>query len=350
MPRRNKYSNMKLAWYDEKRTALAEKRTTAPIYVRIKPTNRCCHGCLYCAYNADVSDMHRGMQRTDEINADRLIEILAELGSIGVEAVTFSGGGEPLVHPRICEIFGAAEECGMQISLLTNGQLLEGERAEALEHASWVRVSLDSVSEEQFELHRRRPGRFYRQTLHNISTFAATKSPDCELTANWIVTEYNVGDIVRAAELCESLGIENVRFSPMWTPDFTRYHRAIVADVMLGLSRARARLSRPGFEISDTYTLEPHMHCRSYTRCYVMEIIPVIGADGAVYACHNKAYTEEGRIGSILDRSFTELWFSAETRRFFDSFDPSTCTHQCSNDSKNRSVDEMIGARGDPFI
>jgi radical SAM protein with 4Fe4S-binding SPASM domain len=38
-----------------------------------------------------------------------------------------------------------------------------------------------------------------------------------------------------------------------------------------------------------------------------MQVVPVIGADGNVYNCHNKSYTEEAIIGNINNQSFENM-------------------------------------------
>jgi hypothetical protein len=41
------YSDLKIFLHPEKLKALSQGVVTAPIYVGIKPTNRCDHGCEY---------------------------------------------------------------------------------------------------------------------------------------------------------------------------------------------------------------------------------------------------------------------------------------------------------------
>jgi radical SAM protein with 4Fe4S-binding SPASM domain len=78
---------------------------------------------------------------------------------------------------------------------------------------------------------------------------------------------------------------------------------------------------------------------------------PVIGADGKVYNCHNKSYTDDGCIGSITNQSFKQMWFSEQTRKYFEEFNPQIhCQCQCANDKKNLFMHELIDCYGDNFI
>jgi molybdenum cofactor biosynthesis enzyme MoaA len=131
----NKYSNLKIAWFPQKLESLRDCTVTAPIYVRVKPTNRCNHNCFFCVYNASFSNMHDTMSRKDELSKEKLIEILNDFSKIGVKAVTYSGGGEPLMHPNIVEILIITKQYGIDLSIITNGQLLSAERAQELVNA-----------------------------------------------------------------------------------------------------------------------------------------------------------------------------------------------------------------------
>jgi 2-iminoacetate synthase ThiH len=46
------YSDIKVLNYPEKLAALREGRITAPVHVRLKPTNVCNHNCWFCAYRS----------------------------------------------------------------------------------------------------------------------------------------------------------------------------------------------------------------------------------------------------------------------------------------------------------
>ena len=48
----------------------------------------------------------------------------------GVKAVTFSGGGEPLVYPYITETMEKVLDAGIDLSIITNGSMLKGRNAQ----------------------------------------------------------------------------------------------------------------------------------------------------------------------------------------------------------------------------
>lgn len=355
----NKYSIHKIAWHSGKLQSLRDGKVTAPIYVRVKPTNHCNHSCFFCVYRASFSGMHELSPDREEnwegpvnqLPAEKLWELLDDFKEIGVRAVTYSGGGEPLMHPAICKTMRHTLDLGIDLSIITNGQLLQGERAEVLGHAKWVRVSVDYHTPEQMAKFRSVPERNFQALLENLKSFSISKSQGCDLFINYIVHKDNFTGLLYAAKLYKDHGVDNVRFSPMWVPGFQDYHAPLKAEVERQLQAAQS-LCNGSFTVNSTYDLESSTHSlhRGYSKCHFCQVVPVVAADGNVYACHNKAYDPKGLIGSIRDRKFSDLWFSEEARKSFNRIDPNKdCRHQCAADEKNILINDILAAH-DNFV
>ena len=361
----NKYSNFKIFHFPEKLNSFKERRITAPIYVRIKPINLCNHGCFFCTYSTGFrvkdgaeephidSQMHQNMKEKDSIPKDKLIEILEDLQLLGVKAITWSGGGEPLMHRGIVEAINFAADIGLDQSIITNGHLLFGDRAEALKAAKWVRVSMDYTDGEQLKRFRNVSEDGFDEILWNMSEFAKKKPADCDLGVNYIIHKGNWANLERFSRELKNLGVENIRFSPMYVPDFQEYHAPFHRQVMEQLAKIQ-ELCDDKFTVNSTYSIDasgPQGKHRAYQTCYVMQTIPVIGADLNVYACHNKAYDDTGLIGSIKDRRFHELWYHPDTWEKMITWDAQKmCQHECANDRKNILLNDFINASTDNFV
>ena len=365
MKQNNKYSDYKILHFPEKIQSFLDQKLTAPIYVRIKPINLCNHGCFFCVYSTGfrvkdgaeeehiISHMHEDMREEDVIPAEKLIEILTDLAEMGTKAITFSGGGEPLMHKNIVEIMQLTLDLGLDLSIITNGQNLVKERARALTQAKWVRVSMDYVDGIQMKKFRNVPEKSFDSVIKNIKDFAAIKNKDCNLGVNYIVHNKNFENLYEFTKILRDSGVDNVRYSPMYTPDFYDYHKPIADHVNNQLKKIQ-ELTSDNFVVNSTYNISPgtsHSNIRSYQRCYIMETVPVIGADLNVYACHNKAYDNLGKIGSIKEKSFKELWGDIKTYDFIKKFNAKhKCMHECSNDRKNILINDLINANKDNFV
>ena len=145
------YSSMKVFYHTEKIEALKRGEKTAPVYVRIKPTNVCNQNCYYCVYADDKVFDNRKLDRRESIPWEKMEEILTNLADMEVKAVTFSGGGEPLCYHSIIQTLKMVKQSGIDYSIITNGQELYGEKADLLHEAKWVRISIDAANAKTYE-------------------------------------------------------------------------------------------------------------------------------------------------------------------------------------------------------
>lgn len=349
--KRNKYSDLKIAWFPEKLQSFVDGNVSSPIYIRIKPTNKCNHKCWFCVYNPEFSSMHHDIERGDELPGDVLLKLIDDIAAMGVKAVTFSGGGEPLCHRSIENAMSRVLDNKIALSIITNGQNLFGNRAEILGKAHWVRISVDYFDEESYKKSRGLPSKMYNNLLKNISDFASIPGRKADLGVNFIVNKDNAHHIEEATNLLLSLGVDHIRFSPMWSKDIVEYH-SIIKDITV--KKIKELRQNSSIEIYDSYSsVFSSVDKRSYNKCFFSQMVPVVAADGYLYPCHNMSYEILGRLSplNIKDKSFKEIWFSDKVKEFFDTFDPSiSCTGQCSNDKKNVLIHNMINGYGDPFV
>lgn len=341
-----KYSKLKIVWHPEKLLSFVKGEITAPIYIRLKPTNKCNHRCFFCVYNPSFSGIHDNIDTNDEISWEKMKEILEDFKEMGIKAVTLSGGGEPLVYKHIIPTLKRILEKKIKLSIITNGQLLEGEVARLLGHSSWIRISVDYCDEKIFSKTRQLPEKMFFQIKQNIRNFAKKKELGCSLGINFVIHEYNQHQIFEAAKFYKNLGADNIRFSAMWTKKFEEYHRSFRNEAIKQIDCAKRELSDESFEVGSSYSNyfeASGRNKRFYDRCLFLQVVPVIAADSKVYFCHNKAYDPTGCLGSIMNKRFKELWFSEEVAHTMKSFNPrKSCNHECANDEKNILYHEMI--------
>ena len=343
--RNNVYSDLKILCHPEKLDAILNGRRTAPLYVRIKPTNICNQNCWYCVYANDKVIENRSVDRRESIPWEKMQEIILDLAEIGTKAITFSGGGEPLCYHHIYETMELVQRKGIDFAMISNGQALEQRAREALCAAKWLRISMDSVNKEMYQ--RIRGVDTYHKVLHNIESFAKEKNADCVLGVNFVVTKDNYLDVYEMCRILSSAGVDNVKFSPLMVKGkIPEYHLQIRSKIEEQLARAKSDFQSPDFSIIDKYTNDDSFQQnfqKKCHRCYIKEIFTVIGADCNVYYCHQRAYTQSGKIGSLEKQSFKELWFSKETSEKFQNMLPQKeCNFRCAFEERNELLDALV--------
>lgn len=340
------YSPLKPLRFHDRLAALEQGSLAAPAHIRVKPTNVCNHACYFCAYRNDGLSLGQDMAVRDRIPREKMREIVEDVVAMGVAAVTFSGGGEPLIYPHIVETVEGLAAGGVKIGALTNGSRLKGKVADAFAaHGTWLRVSIDGWDGPSYARYRKVDEGEFERVLGNLSDFARRGS-SCALGASLIVDADNAPHI---AELCRKLkdcGVGHVKLSACILKDSgaenNAYHAPLRDVVRRELDAARG-LEDASFRLVDHYHAFAERFDKPYRTCPFARFLTVIGADCTVYLCQDKAYTEGGRLGSIRDRRFRDFWFSEENARALAAVDPSRhCRHHCVADAKNRLLHEYL--------
>ena len=340
------YSYLKIFAHMDRIMEVKKGNRTAPVYIRIKPTNQCNHRCSYCSYADSELGLRDDVKRNDMIPWPKLEETLNGIAEMGVKAVTYSGGGEPLVYPQIIPAMQLTLDNGIDLSIITNGQLLDGERAAVLAHAKWVRISFDSADAATYALTRSIPESSFHKVCDNMKSFSRIKPANCELGINFVINHLNAGQIYQAAELVRDLGVNHIKFAARITRDLDEYHAPFKEQAIEAIHRAEADLVAPDFRIINKYEEDFHfatIFSRSYKRCPIKEIFTVIAADSKVYFCHDKAYVSSGAVGDISGQSFKDLWFAEETAARYREFDARhECCHHCVYDERNQLLNSFL--------
>ena len=344
------YTKMKVFHYKDKIDSLPASvpEILAPVHVRVKPTNVCNHNCWYCAYRKDSMQLGQDMSVTDHIARAKMLEIVEDFSEMGVQAVTFSGGGEPLCYPYLLDTLGALTEGGIRFAALTNGAGLRNEIAERFAHGgTWVRVSMDGWDGPSYARYRGVSESEFSKVMGNLEGFKGLDGV-CYLGVVIIVDKDNAAHVYEMIDHLQSTGVNSVKVSPCIVsndgPESNAYHRPYFAMVAEQVEKATSNFVREGFEIFNGYLEQLTTFEKSYAWCPYIQINPVIGADLNVYSCHDKAYNlEEGLICSIRERRFRDAWFD-DKAQFFRIDPRKHCAHHCVVNDKNRMILEYLDA------
>ena len=347
------YTNTKIFHFHEKLEDMKAGRISVPLHIRIKPTNRCNHRCAYCCYRNPDLYLSELMDEGDEIPQAKMHQLIADLAEMGVRAVTFSGGGEPLCYPHIVEAFEALLLAGIQVAMLSNGSLLKGPAAKVLaQGATWVRISMEGTDSDSYAGFRGVGDREFDRICENIRTFARDKRGDCELGINLVVLQENHRDVFSFLKRMKDLGADHVKISECIVSTSLEENRKYTAPILPAvreqIEQAMDCLVDEQFNVIDRIGEELHScdsYCKPYTWCPFIQYLTVIGADGNVYACQDKAYARSGMLGSIRDGSFRDLWFSDELKGRLIGLDPrEACNHHCVQHQKNLMILDYLAA------
>lgn len=340
------YSSLKFLKFQDHIAALSERRVAVPVHVRVKPTNVCNHNCWYCAYRTDDLALGGEMVEKDSIPEARMVALAKEFVEIGVKAVTFSGGGEPLLYKPLPDVIEILGEGGVRVATLSNGSNLKGRVADVFaKYGTWVRISLEAWDNESYTKSRGAKPNDFSRLLDNMRAFTA-RDTQCVLGVSLIVGQDNATHVAEICALMKDCGVNHVKVSGAVISNDAAgnniYHQPIKAEVARQIALAW-QLSDSSFSVINHYHELESRFDKAYTWCPFLQFLTVVGADQQVYTCQDKAYTDSGRMGSIADRSFADFWYSEENQRFLYEFDPSVrCAHHCVSHTKNLALHDYL--------
>jgi MoaA/NifB/PqqE/SkfB family radical SAM enzyme len=340
---RDEYNPNKFMHHPEKLAAQREGRQTAPIFVQLNPTNRCNLNCRFCAYRMRGFHQSQLFDVTDEIKHRKLIEIIDDCYNMGVKGIQFTGGGEPLLHPRIVDIFQAVLMCNLKLGLLTNGIPLTDDLCYILSEASWLRFSIDTINIAAFESVKRSLPDLLCKQINNIKKFIRINR-NATIGVSLVIEPEAVNEIYLTTKYFKDMGVDNVKFSAAITCD-RQDHFANYLETALEQAARAQELQDNNFSVFNLFPERSQNIYESpnYDICYFKEWVTVIGADLNVYTCCMMQHAELGLIGSIKNRSFAEFWESAEKKLFFDGHSPKThCPYPCIYKGKNERLEYML--------
>jgi MoaA/NifB/PqqE/SkfB family radical SAM enzyme len=342
------YSKLKIFQYKDKLDSLAPEssKVAAPLHIRLKPTNACAHNCWYCAYRKENIQLGKDMVARDFIPEEKMLELIDDFAEIGVKAVTFSGGGDPLYYPYLLPALRRLSQAGISFACLTNGAKLEGELARVFSgKGAWVRVSLDGWDDESYSAYRGVPRGEFARVMENLKNFKRMKGA-CYLGVIIIVDRKNAAHIYEMIKQLRGSGVDSVKVSPCIISNDSKesnaYHEDYFDLVRRQVSRAKDDFAGADFEIFDSYHRQLNTFGKDYGWCPYIQINPVIGADLNVYSCHDKAYNiEEGLLFSLKGGRFKDAWFS-DKNNFFRINPMKHCQHHCAVNDKNKMILEYL--------
>lgn len=339
------YSNLKIFAHPDKLSAIKNNERVSPIYIRIKPTNKCNHNCHYCHYKNPYLNLDE-YNPNDYIPKQKMVEIIKDISDIGVKAVTFSGGGEPLIYPYISETMEMVLNNNIDLSIITNGSELKGKNASILSKAKWVRISLDSSNNITYSKIRGIKEDAFNNLCDNIEKFSSIKDNSCELGINFVIGSDNFKEVYNCGKLMKNLGVNHIKFTAKMSNNAIDEQKTLKKEVIQQINQLSDTLQDNNFKIINLYESDLKNDIkfeRNYTKCYIKEYICVIAANSKVYYCHDKAYLSDGQIGDLSVSTFKDLWFSNKTSENFNKFNAlQQCKHHCVYDERNQLLNSFF--------
>jgi len=316
-----------------------------PISVEIDLSNICNHNCPWCSFN--------GFRQENWVSwpEERIFSLLTELADVGVQSITFTGGGEPLVHKRAADVFHKAHLLGMQFGVVTNGRRLEGPVTDVIaSYAKFVRVSLDAGNAQTHQLLHGTAMPEYGRILGNMQRLRTLAgSRDLTIGASMCIFDVNRTEIEQAAKRVKAVGANYLEVRPVFPTEWrgggfgNPLTDEYVEEAKAHLAEAKALYDGDGFNvIGMIHRFDQVMDkAKPYDACRIGPLTTVINADGYIYHCCIQRGMPYFRAGSVLEKPFKDVWWDAQHREMVAGIDVTKCP-PCRYDGYNQIIQDAF--------
>jgi len=273
----------------------------------------------------------------------KLVEVVEDCQAMGVRAIQLTGGGEPTVHPQflqLCEMILGEE---IDLALVTNGTRWSPEHTRILQHAKWVRFSIDAGTAETYASYRHARRKAYdevREAVRQLVSIRKSHIRDRPLVGvGFVVNDRNWLEVVEAARRARDDGADNLRISALFQPQEAAYFRDFYAEAKEACREAASLATETftvfnmfGERLQDLFAASP-----DYSFCGCSRLMTYLAADCRAYTCCMNAYNQRGILGSFKEQRFSDMWASGELRDKLFSLDATRCP-PCMYNGKNAAI------------
>ena len=313
----------KLLDHVDRLVAIKAGERPAPINVEVDLSNRCSLGCRWChfAYThsrgplAGAEKPPAYAETGDLMDRKLALDMVRQWAKAGVRSVTWSGGGEPTLHPGLSVIMNEAAFLGLDQGLYTHGGHLDDIKAAIIKRwLTWVYVSLDASSEEDYHRLKGVPTLRFKEVLEGIERLVQARG-GATVGIGYLVNRETMAGLERVLRLKRELGADYIQFRPSILYDAGRMAR-LSEDTAWMDGDFMARLAALAGESDvildlNRFLMYRNWQGRGYGTCWWSALQTVITPNGMVWGCLNKRGHGPAALGDLTQQSFADIWQAA---------------------------------------
>jgi len=328
---------------DEKQVLLRNIRDNeihgGPFHAELDITNRCNAKCFFC----NQGDLITGK----ELPIEKIRSLIDTLADRGLRSVRLSGGGDPLVHRDIKEIFACLAEKKVVVdNLTTNGIALDKWICDEItaKGARGITISLNAVDAPSYSSMMQTSDTVFHKVTENIRYLVDRKkrlnTGIPEITIQFLLYEKNIRDLTRMFMLGRELAADIIFIRLMHKLDKNLLPRQQDRGIIIEQARKIIRNDQDEQKINlcipgileyqnqfegidrDILRMKRHAGVRTLFRndlenyCFFGWYTTTVNGHGDVYPCCNLMQEGYPSLGNIHREPIEEIWQGRNYRRF----------------------------------
>lgn len=315
-----------------------------PTTIEIDLTNHCNHRCSFCVWGEHIS--------TDKstLKKDVIEKCILNMRQMGSKAITFTGGGEPMIHKNFSEILEYTKSLGYDCGLITNGSVITEKNAHFLiKNLKWIRFSISGGDKESYQAVQGKDQ--FDLVCKNINLLSKTKiekNSNLKIGVRMLITKENIHTLIKLSEILKDIeGINFLQIAPdhsnedegkFWHGELVKSEREKAEKILFDNN---IDLRTSGFEILNTSNKDNDKILNKPSKCFAHFFQIAIMADGSVSYCKNARFDEKFIVGNINSQNIFEIWNSKKNIEFEKWVKPSNCGLLCKNIRVNLGMEDI---------
>lgn len=277
-----------------------------PINIEISPSHTCQCTCSWCFYAGTHVKKSEGM-----MDKNILIQLIKDLKELGLQALSWTGGGEPGLYPHLPEMIELVHSLGIKQGMFTNAHYKINFNPSLFE---WIRVSNTNL---------KWPLKNLKYLRNNVKTLGMA---------------YNYAG--NDEEVKEALKIGNeVKV------DYVQVRQALNLRGLV-TDREPPKIDDPLLFVTK-YKFDDSPNPHGYSKCYGFNFVPFVWNNGNVDVCgymgkHGKPYT----LGNLHEKRFKQIFDESPMHVPVVG----VCQTCCKNHMINKLVNDAIELKDKEFI
>ncbi|MGV8171374.1 MAG: radical SAM protein [Candidatus Woesearchaeota archaeon] len=322
---------------------------TIPITVEVDPSKVCNHHCLRCTFE-EYHDSHK------KVLSEEVMKSLADdFVDMGVKAVLWTGGGEPLINTAMQNVFSYFTNKKIEQGISTNGSLVTTDYNHIFaDNFVYVRFSVDAASSYMYKvIHGNKD---FDKVIKNIKELCILRDKSqrkdrVTVGFSFLAHPENYKEIYDATKLARELGVDYIQIKPIVMHRKNQIDSGYF-DACLHYIYAAKDLETDKFKVlSLDYKfkdLKSENYNRTYSFCWGHPFMTTISAEGYVnFCCHTRGL-KEYTFGNVNKDRFKNIWKGEErkeaiTRMRHDGL--TNCPPNCKYHMINQTLEEILSSQ-----
>jgi len=316
-----------------------------PIYIEIGLISSCNHRCIFCAF-----DFLK--YRPDILNKSFLKRFILEAAEKDVKAILYSGEGEPLLYKDAADVIAFTKRANIDVALSTNGVLFDKkEAAKSLQYLSWLRVSLNAGTKENYSIIHNTKSKDFGIVLNNLQEAVKIRDKNkyaCTIGIQFLLIPQNYKEVKILAKILSNIGADYLVIKPYSEHPLSinKIGPKFKYANLFYLEEELRKYSKNNFQIIfRRRTMDKLEEEKPYRHCLGLPFATHITAKGDIYPCNAFIGRRDFAFGNIHKEKFGEIWEGKRRKRImkviYNKWDVENCRKSCRLDEINRYLWEL---------